>query len=218
MGSRRPLDNDPAKMTWSGRVISIQPRIHLTRSFDQRTHSYQGYILEIQGTVGVDERTFTVAIGKGAHDRQQFRVGDLIGGTSEPVRDSRTEVAEYYKTIGLKVEEHATGSGNSSPPWHGVPSPLEVYRERGHRRLHPRTYETKCSTCIWGCHMRVEIIVDHWNPAKKNYRFETFCYGPKSCGFYKAGPTRKVPGRHGMTWEEENWVDDDAVSHRGMDE
>lgn len=108
MGSRRPLDNDPAKMTWSGRVISIQPRIHLTRSFDQRTHSYQGYILEIQGTVGVDEQTFTVAIGKGAHDRQQFRVGDLIGGTSEPVRDSRTEVAEYYKTIGLKVEEHAT--------------------------------------------------------------------------------------------------------------
>jgi hypothetical protein len=66
--------------------------------------------------------------------------------------------------------------------------------------------------------MPAEIIVDHWNPAKRNYRFETFCYGPKSCGFYKAGTTRKVPGRHGMTWEEENWVDDDAVSHRGMDE
>lgn len=218
MGSRRPLDKDPSKMTWSGRVISIQPRIHLTRSFDQRTHSYHGYILEIRGRVGESERTFTVAIGKGAHDRQQFRVGDLIAGTSEPVRDSRTEVTEYYKTIGLKVEEHETGSGNSPPPWHGVPSPLEVYRERGHRRLDPRTYETKCSTCIWGCLMPVEIIVDHWNPAKRNYRFETFCYGPKSCGFYKAGPTRKVPGRHGMTWEEENWVDDDAVSHRGMDE
>jgi hypothetical protein len=43
-------------------------------------------------------------------------------------------------------------------------------------------------------------------------------YRPKSCSFYRTGPTRKVPGRKGMTWEEENWVDDDAVSHRGMDE
>ncbi len=48
--------------------------------------------------------------------------------------------------------------------------------------------------------------------------FETFCYGPKSCAFYKAGPTRKVPGRKGMVWEEPDWVDEDAVSHRGMDD
>ena len=63
--------------------------------------------------------------------------------------------------------------------------------------------------------MAVEIIVDRWNPADKRYRFETFCYGPKSCPVYKAGPTRKVPGRKGMTWEEEDWVDQAAVAHRG---
>ena len=62
------------------------------------------------------------------------------------------------------------------------------------------------------------MIIDHWNPRKKKYRFETFCYGPKSCLFYKAGPTRKVPGRKGMVWEEADWVDEDAVSHRGIDE
>ncbi len=28
---------------------------------------------------------------------------------------------------------------------------------------------------------------------------ESFCYGPKSCRFHKAGPTRTVPGRNGMT-------------------
>jgi hypothetical protein len=66
--------------------------------------------------------------------------------------------------------------------------------------------------------MAVEIIIDQWNPEKKKYWLETFCYGPKSCAFYKAGPTRKVPGRRGMTWEEEDWVDEDAVSHREMDE
>ena len=66
--------------------------------------------------------------------------------------------------------------------------------------------------------MPVEMIIDQWNPRRRKYRFETFCYGPKSCAFYKPGPTRKVPGRKGMLWEEEDWVDDDAVSHRGMDD
>jgi hypothetical protein len=66
--------------------------------------------------------------------------------------------------------------------------------------------------------MPVEMIIGQWNPRKKKYRFETFCYGPQSCVFYKAGPTRKVPGRGGMVWEGEDWVDEDAVSHRGMDE
>jgi hypothetical protein len=78
-----------------------------------------------------------------------------------------------------------------------------------------RTFATKCSTCLWGCEMAVEMIIDHWNPSKKRYRRETFCYGPKSCPLYKAGPTRKVPGRKGMSWEEEDWVDEDATAHRG---
>ena len=36
-----------------------------------------------------------------------------------------------------------------------------------------------------------------------------YSYGPKSCSLYRAGPTRKVPGRKGMSWEEEDWVDED---------
>jgi len=95
---------------------------------------------------------------------------------------------------------------------------LETYRQRGHRRLDVRTYEAKCQSCIWGCNMAVEMIIDQWNPSNKKFRTEIFCYGPKSCPFYKAGPTRKVPGRKGMSWEEEDWVDEDAVSHRSMDE
>ena len=66
--------------------------------------------------------------------------------------------------------------------------------------------------------MPVEMIVDQWNPSNKRYRTETFCYGPKSCVLYKAGPARKAPGRKGMVYEELDWVDEDAVSHRGMDE
>ena len=28
-------------------------------------------------------------------------------------------------------------------------------------------------------------------------------------------PTQKAPGRKGMSWKEEDWVDADAVSHWG---
>jgi hypothetical protein len=35
---------------------------------------------------------------------------------------------------------------------------------------------------------------------------------------YRSGPARKVPGRHGMSYTEEDWVDDEATSRRGSDE
>ena len=37
---------------------------------------------------------------------------------------------------------------------------------------------------------------------------------PESCTFYKAGAPRKVPGRKGMTWVEEDGVDEEETTHR----
>jgi len=128
------------------------------------------------------------------------------------------EILEFYKVSKLKIVRKTVQKDYTTPPWHGVPPDLETYRSRGHRRLDARTYEAKCISCIWGCKMAVEMIIDQWNPSQKKYRQETFCYGPKSCKFYKPGPTRKVPGRKGMTWEEEDWVDEEETRHRGMDE
>ncbi len=69
---------------------------------------------------------------------------------------------------------------------------------------------------MWACTMPVELILDHWNMSRVRYRVETFCYGPKACAFHKPGPTRKVPGRRpGVFWEEEDWVDQEAIAHRG---
>ena len=218
MKTREQIEGNEAKVHWNGKIISVQPRIRLTRSFDQRSHNYLGYVLLLEGTIGEEARTFAIGIGKDAQAKHGFQVGSVVSGKSEKVQDSRSEVSEYYKTSELKKVEQNVQQEPSGPPWHGVPPTLEVYRERGHRRLDPRTYETKCRTCIWGCRMPVEMIIDQWNPRKKKYRFETFCYGPKSCQFYKAGPTRKVPGRKGMVWDEPDWIDEDAVSHRGMDE
>ena len=66
--------------------------------------------------------------------------------------------------------------------------------------------------------MAVELIIDQWNPTKRRYRTETFCYGPRSCSSYQAGPPRTAPGRKGMTYTEEDWVDEEATSHRGPDD
>jgi hypothetical protein len=119
---------------------------------------------------------------------------------------------------GLEVLERGASAAASGPPWQDVPPPLPIYRERGHRRLDANTYERKCTACMWGCRMPVEMIVDQWKPEVRRYREETFCYGPLSCSVYRAGPRRSVPGRRGMTWIEDDWVDDDEVAHRAPDE
>jgi len=44
------------------------------------------------------------------------------------------------------------------------------------------------------------------------------CHSPKNRTFYRPGPPRKVPGRKGMSYTEEHWVDEDATAHREPDD
>ena len=220
-GSKRPMADmktNKEKVAWTGRLLAVQPRIRLMRSFDQRHHGYLGYVLRISGLFNDESGEFLIAVGKGAHSKHQFHSGMELSGLSIPLDDQRLEVAGFYKTTRIKIEKDPSDIPQKRPPFHGVPPDLTIYRARGHRRLDAKTYAVKCIKCIWGCRMPVEIIIDQWNPSKKRYRFETFCYGPKSCPFYRPGAIRKVPGRKGMTWEEEDWVDEDATAHRAPDD
>ena len=205
------------KVDWRGRVISIQPRIRMVRSFDERGHSYLGYSLIIEGVIGGEEREFTVGIGKATQAKFRLRVGDELMGRGVPVADPRREPVELYRVSKLRVLYRGGDEDWVPPPWHGVPPALEVYRQRGHRRLSARTYNSKCRSCIWGCRMAVEMMIDPWD-SRVRYRYETFCYGPKLCKNYRAGSRRVVPGRKGMRWEEPDWVDEQETAHRGPDE
>jgi hypothetical protein len=176
------------------------------RSFDELSHSYLGYNLKIVGSLELEEKEFIVAVGKAAHLKFQFKIGDKIIGEGVRVPEQSQEISDIYKVSKLKVIE----KGNTVD----LAPALETYRERGHRRLDPRTFQTKCQACIWGCLMPVEIIIDKWHPEKVKSRRETFCYGPKNCEHYKAGANRQVKGKHGDTWIEEDWVDEDRVGHR----
>jgi hypothetical protein len=98
----RPQGN----VAWHGVITSIQPRIRLLRSFDERSHSYLGYVLCLQGTIGYEARQFIVAVGEGAHARYQFQVGDETSGRGTSVADSRKETADLYKVSKLRVLKH----------------------------------------------------------------------------------------------------------------
>ena len=111
------------KIAWSGAVTSVQPRIRLTRSFDERSHTYLGYLLRIEGTVGGVSAEFRVGSGSGTHAKHQFRMGDRVEGLGHRVADPRLETADIYRVSKLKLirrgEEQALAA-----PWHGVPPPL----------------------------------------------------------------------------------------------
>ncbi|MBI9094057.1 MAG: hypothetical protein JEY71_04145 [Sphaerochaeta sp.] len=159
----------------------------------------------------------SIGIGVGAQEKHKFRVGLTISGSCSSVQYPHTESVDFYRVSKLKILTEIP-KDSSFPPWKTIPPTLPVYRERGPRRLSARTYESKCTSCIWGCKMAVEIIIDQWNPGKRKYRQETFCYGPKNCVLYASGPTRKVPGRKGMVFEEEDWVDEMRTSNREEDD
>jgi hypothetical protein len=206
------------KINWQGDVTSVQPRFRLMRSFDERHHTYLGYAIRIRGGINGEDSEAWFGVGPAAHEKHQFEVGQVVRGQAQPVSDSKLEPVDFYK-VSRVFAGAATISPETSPPWHGVAPTIDVYRERRHRRLATKTYgSAACSSCIWGARMPVEIVVDHWNSDQKRYRFETFCYGPKSCSLYRAGPTRKVPGRRGMSYEEEDWVDAEATAHRELDD
>ena len=198
------------KIPWKGKVISVQPRIRLMRSFDERSHTYLGYVLGLEGEIGSEAgASFLVAIGPKTQEELHFRLADEVKGESLPVGEPELEVAGYYKTSGLEVLGRGARppGGSHAPPFHDPAPTLEEYRARGHRRLDAGTYESKCMTCVWGCKMAVEIIRDNWDRSRGSdnvtRRMETFCYGPEDCVFYKAGPKRKVRGRRGMVYEDD---------------
>lgn len=181
------------KVPWSGTIVGVQPRIRLMRSFDQSSHTYQGYVLRMQGEVGGDERSFVVALGKGAQGRHGPMVGDVLCGVGEAVTVPETEVADLYKVSQVRVERRGSTEGSFPPPWRGTPPPLEVYRSRGHRRLDAERFGAACTSCMWGCEMAVEIIIDQWNPSNARWRRETFCYGPSRARSTRRGPSVRCP-------------------------
>lgn len=207
-----------AKLHWKGVVYSVQPRIRLLRSTVSCAHSNSGFLLHIEGQIEEASLRFSVAIGNATHEKHRFRIGDQIEGRGTKVQVSDREIADLYKVSGILLRERGPDTYRSGAPFRGVPPPLSVYRSRGHRRLDARTFETDCQTCIWASEMAVELVSSPWNPLLRRHRRETYCYGPKSCPLYKAGPPRDVLGPDGALYPQAEADHDRVSAHRGLNE
>lgn len=196
------------KVKFEGAITAVKARIRLIRSFDEVSHAYLGYTLFMDAIVdGKQWDDLRVAVGQKTHEKNRFRIGDCISGEAVPIENPQQECADLYKVSSLKIINRGNPSEDRSADIKGGIAPsLEVYREHGHLRLDPHTYELKCKLCPWGIIMATEIIIDHWNPDKKKWRYETHCYGPRDCSNYRPGKARRVQGRKpGMVW-----IDDDV--------
>jgi hypothetical protein len=182
------------KIKWQGKIISIQPRTRVWRYvLDNRTHYYIGYNLFLDGYVEGRTRSFAVAISEKQQFDNLFRIGNTIKGTAWTKKYPEREYADFYRAGALKILKNDEAPVESGPPpWLIEPPALSTYERRGPRLLSLSLWKGKCFQCIWANMSNVEII---WNfdTGTKRYRFETFCYGPISCRFYKMGRPRSVP-------------------------
>ena len=207
------------KITFSGEIISVQPRSNVWRyKLDNRTHSLAGYNLFLFGIVGDgEERPFSVAISERQQEKYQFHIGDKITGTAWTKMYPKREYADYYRSGGFKKTLAAQNEKRSdSPPWRDEVASLSVYEWRGCRMLDTRRWRSKCFQCKWAAMANVTIEYN-WGVTQK-LRFESFCYGPKTCKYYLMGKARGVPYKDEGTFYDEGWLDDICTERRGPDD
>jgi len=207
------------KINWEGRIVSIQPRTRVWRYLtDNRTHYHLGYNMFIEGCSSYSKEQFIVAISDKQQLKGLFRIGDMLKGTAWTKKYEEREFADFYRAGSLKLLDRTYEKLEAvSPPWIMVPPSMQTYEERGARMLSKSLWKTKCFKCIWANMANVEIQWDFDRDIKK-YRFETFCYGPKTCKYYKMGKPRSVPYKNRDSALDEGYLDELCTTGRDDDE
>jgi hypothetical protein len=212
--AKNMFGNTSAKVNWEGKIVSIQPRTRVWRYLtDNRTHYHLGYNLFIEGCSSEEKKQFAVAISEKQQLKGLFKIGDVVKGTAWTKQYEEREFADYYRAGSFKVLSRAENLEIITPPWIMMPPIMEVYEKRGTRLLSKSLWETKCFKCIWTNMANVEIQWDFDKDIKK-YRFEAFCYGPKSCKFYKMGRARSVPYKNRGSAIDNGYLDELCIEGR----
>jgi hypothetical protein len=207
------------KVNWQGEIVSIQPRARVWRYLtDNRTHYLLGYNLFVEGSSSDGKKQFAVSISEKQQLKGSFRIGDVVEGTAWIKKYEEREFADYYRAGSLKVlDRSAADIQEAPPPWIMEPPAMETYEERGARMLSKSLWKTKCFKCVWANMSNIEIQWDFDKNIKK-YRFETFCYGPKSCKFYKMGRPRSVSYKNRDSAFDDGYLDELCTEGRDEDD
>ena len=208
------------KINWSGTILSIQPRTNVWRyRIDNRTHSHTGYNLFLDGVANGMPLQYAVAISEKQQQSIGFRIGDEASGTGWTKKYPQWEYADYYRAGTLRRTKPNTSSTDESnaPPWTGDLPDKEIYEWRGCRVLSKACWKGKCFTCKWATMANVTIEYD-WGVRQK-WRFESFCYGPKSCKYYKRGADPMIPYKNdGSSPDSHGGFDEICTENRDWDE
>ena len=213
------MQDDSIKIEWQGAVISIQPRTRVWRYLtDNRTHYHIGYNLFLEGCADGVDGHFVVAISEKQQRSIGLAIGDVVKGTAWTKLFPEREFADYYRAGALKrIGSAETDVRAEPPPWIMPPPDMATYEYRGARMLSQSQWKGKCFQCVWATMSNVEIIWDFDRKISK-YRYESFCYGPKSCKHYKMGRARSVPYKNRGSSLDEGWLDDMCTENRDYDE
>ena len=211
------IEGEKEKIRWQGRIVSIQPRTRVWRyKIDNRTHSAQGYNLYLEGVVYGLPGSFSVAISEKQQQKLGFQVGDEVTGTAWTKLYDYTDSADLYRAGDLKITGRSEIRSVTPPPWVMDPPDLATYQWRGARMLSLSRYKGKCFQCVWAAMAAVDIEYN-WGKTKK-HRFESFCYGPKSCKYFSMGKARAVPYKDaGSSWDDGD-LDEILTESRDWDE
>ena len=87
-----PRNHAGEKIGWQGVLLSVQPRIRLTRSFDQRSHTYLGYTLKGVAGSEVKPENFSSGWGKARTPNTTFGPG-----TRYPVMRCRFRIRDWRR-------------------------------------------------------------------------------------------------------------------------
>ena len=212
------MQNTQQKIKFRGIVRAVQVRSDVWRyRLDNRTHSHRGYNVFLEGTADGEERQFCVAVSEKQQERCRIHIGDELVGTAWTKLHPKWEYADFYRAGALKVVAHGPEPDeNAKAPWTGEVEPLATYAERQCRMLDARRYKSKCLACKWAAMANVTIEYDFG--VSQRFRFESFCYGPKSCPLYTMGRPRAVPYKGMGSVYDEGWLDSDMTAHRDWDE
>ena len=212
------MAEDQRKIRFRGVVRSVQVRSDVWRyRLDNRTHSHKGYNVFVEGVTDGEQRAFSVAISEKQQQRVHLRIGDELSGTAWTKLHPKWEYADYYRAGALKVLARGPEPDEGAhAPWTSEVEPLDTYSERQCRMLDARRYKSKCLSCKWAAMANVTVEYDFGR--SQRHRFESFCYGPKSCPLYTMGRPRAVPYKGMGSVYDEGWLDEDMTAHRDWDE
>jgi len=182
----------PAPIRFWGRVLSLRPRLIVSK-FEGTTEAHcPGYILTLDGTLTEGMATpigqvFTVAIGPATLQNREIQVGDLLRGDAYPVPEALPDTpAQLYKVGVLRVIAPAESAPPADPPRTDPALNPEQTAQAPRRALAPACLEMGvCGECVYGVVACVVRLTDPRSYRQGSWMQVPACLGPADCPHFR---------------------------------